>query len=562
MNEYAKLVIAVDSTQARNANKDLGALERGASTLTAGLGRMIGPLVSVATAMAALNKASDIQRQFDVLNAGLITATGSTEKAAAAFKALQSFAQKTPYDLNQAVDGFTKLVNLGLTPSERALASYGNTASAMGKDLNQMIEAVADATTGEFERLKEFGIKSRVAGDSIAFTFQGVTKSVGNNAAEIEKYLADLGENQFAGAMKLRMDTLDGAIANLGDTWDTTFRLINESGLGEVMRDSVNEAITALDELNAQLASGELEATLSAIAGKFDGFGKDIGLAFDEISKLFESDSGYWSSLLEHNVANMTATFRDLPENVRAFMKLMTVEVLSGFDTVKAYARAFNDGINAIFSNDTFEGVGVRLDAELSAVSKTRQDGIQYILNEREASLASFDAQIKGATERRRAFDEAAAADAADTTDRLAQFKAITDGSKAQSDEDKKAAKAAETLVNQRKKALDSLILQSAISTKSSNDMADAYLAGADSVRELAIQQKIEEELLKTGAGARDAVTAAVNREADAKDRLDITQSIASMRTETTQTLAQATATLQGKDALEAFNIQKSMTVA
>jgi hypothetical protein len=497
MSEYAKLVISVDSTQARTANKDLGALERGASTLTAGLGRMIGPLVSVATAMAALNKASDVQRQFDVLNAGLITATGSTEKAAVAFKALQSFAQKTPYDLNQAVEGFTKLVNLGLTPSERALTSYGNTASAMGKDLNQMIEAVADATTGEFDRLKDFGIKSKVTGDSVAFTFQGVTKSVGNNAAAIEKYLTDLGENEFDRAMKVRMDTLDGAFANLADTWDTTFRLINKAGLGEAMRDSVNEAIAALDEFNAQLASGELEATLSAIAGKFGGFGRDIEQAFDEISKLFESDGGYWSSLLEHNVANMTATFRDLPENVRAFMKLMTVEVLSGFDTVKAYARAFNDGINAIFSNDTFDGVGARLDAELSAVSKTRQDGIQYILNEREASLASFDAQIKGATERRRAFDEAAAADAADTTDRLAQFKAITDGSKAQSDEDKKAAKAAETLVNQRKKALDSLILQSAISIKSSNAMADAYLAGADSVRELASSRKLKRSCLR-----------------------------------------------------------------
>nr|CAC9199351.1 Baculovirus polyhedron envelope protein, PEP, C terminus [Pseudomonas putida] len=562
MSEYAKLVISVDSTQARTANKDLGALERGASTLTAGLGRMIGPLVSVATAMAALNKASDVQRQFDVLNAGLITATGSTEKAAVAFKALQSFAQKTPYDLNQAVEGFTKLVNLGLTPSERALTSYGNTASAMGKDLNQMIEAVADATTGEFERLKDFGIKSKVTGDSVAFTFQGVTKSVGNNAAAIEKYLTDLGENEFDRAMKVRMDTLDGAFANLADTWDTTFRLINEAGLGEAMRDSVNEAIAALDEFNAQLASGELEATLSAIAGKFGGFGRDIEQAFDEISKLFESDSGYWSSLLEHNVANMTATFRDLPENVRAFMKLMTVEVLSGFDTVKAYARAFNDGINAIFSNDTFEGVGVRLDAELSAVSKTRQDGIQYILNEREASLASFDAQIKGATERRRAFDEAAAADAADTTDRLAQFKAITDGSKAQSDEDKKAAKAAETLVNQRKKALDSLILQSAISIKSSNAMADAYLAGADSVRELAIQQKIEEELLKTGAGARKEVEAAIRGQADAEDRLAVAKSAYDLGKETEDILAQATATLQGTAALEAYNVQKAMQVA
>lgn len=138
------------------------------------------------------------------------------------------------------------------------------------------------------------------------------------------------------------------------------------------------------------------------------------------------------------------------------------------------------------------------------------------------------------------------------------QLNATTDANKRVD----KAANAAATALKNQQKALEDLLATSAISAKSSNDMADAYLAGADNVRELAIQQKIEEELLKTGAGARDAVTAAVNREADAKDRLDITQSIASMRTETTQTLAQATATLQGKDALEAFNIQKSMTVA
>lgn len=116
-------------------------------------------------------------------------------------------------------------------------------------------------------------------------------------------------------------------------------------------------------------------------------------------------------------------------------------------------------------------------------------------------------------------------------------------------------------LANQEK-ALTSFLAASAISTTSMTAMSDAYLAGADNVRELSIQQKIEQETLKLGADAHDAVAAAVRKEADAKDRLDITQSIASMRTETTQTLAQATATLQGKDALEAFNIQKSMTVA
>lgn len=140
----------------------------------------------------------------------------------------------------------------------------------------------------------------------------------------------------------------------------------------------------------------------------------------------------------------------------------------------------------------------------------------------------------------------------------IAQLDATTEANKRVD----KAANAAATAIKNQEKALTDLLAKSGISTTAANQMADAYLAGADNVRAITIQQQIEEELLKTGAGARDKVTAAVNALQDAEDRRDITQSIASMRTETTQTLAQATATLQGKDALEAFNIQKSMTVA
>lgn len=131
---------------------------------------------SVLLPLLSIDKIISTQRTFDKLNAGLITATKSAENAKLAFNALQKFATETPYGLEQAVDGFTKLVNLGLTPSERAMKSYGNTASAMGKDLNQMIEAVADATTSEFERLKEFGIKAKQQGDKVTLTFQGMSK--------------------------------------------------------------------------------------------------------------------------------------------------------------------------------------------------------------------------------------------------------------------------------------------------------------------------------------------------------------------------------------------------
>jgi hypothetical protein len=75
---------------------------------------------------------------------------------------LTEFASTTPFQLDTVVESFIKMQALGLNPTEDALRSFGNTSAAMGKDLMQFIEAVADASVGEFERLKEFGVKSFV----------------------------------------------------------------------------------------------------------------------------------------------------------------------------------------------------------------------------------------------------------------------------------------------------------------------------------------------------------------------------------------------------------------
>lgn len=179
----------------------------------------------------------------------LATATGSIDSASQAYEALAEFAAKTPYSLQQATDGFVQLVNLGLTPSERALTSYGNTAAAMGRDLSQMVEAVADASVGEFERLKEFGIKASAEGDRVRFTFRGTTTEVAKDAAEIESYLIRLGETQFGDAMARQAETLGGALSNLGDSWDRLMVTIGKSRVGELMESTVRGVTSALDSL-------------------------------------------------------------------------------------------------------------------------------------------------------------------------------------------------------------------------------------------------------------------------------------------------------------------------
>ncbi len=229
----------------RTVERTFGSIEKDVARLK----DMIGGLFAGVSATMFVGKLVDVQRQFDVLNSSLITVTGSSEAAAKEFAWIKQFASTTPYQLAEVTSAFVKMKALGLDASQKALQSYGNTASAMGKGLDQMIEAVADAATGEFERLKEFGIRANKQGEQVTLTFQGVSKTIGNSAAEITAYLQSIGENQFAGAMEERAKTLDGAISNLADTWDELFRTINEEQAGGLIYDSVKLASGAIKDL-------------------------------------------------------------------------------------------------------------------------------------------------------------------------------------------------------------------------------------------------------------------------------------------------------------------------
>lgn len=185
---------------------------------------------------------------YETMGVALETAFGGNiEMAKQAQKQITEFATKTPYDLNQVMTGFIKLKNMGLDPSEKAMTSYGNTASAMGKDLNSMVEAVADAATGEFERLKEFGIRASSQGDKVSFTFKGITQTVGKNSKEIEDYLIKLGETNFAGGMEKQSQTLNGKLSTLKDTFDQTMAsFATNSGLLEFAKKAIDLANTLL----------------------------------------------------------------------------------------------------------------------------------------------------------------------------------------------------------------------------------------------------------------------------------------------------------------------------
>lgn len=279
MADVASLVVKVTEQGAKATSDRLDNLSKSAKVAGAAVTGLAAAVA--AAAYKAAQELVESQRQLDKMSASLKTLTGSTQGAKQALSILQDFARDTPYGLEQAVEGFRKLVALGLTPSEEALRSYGNTASAMGKDLNQMIEAVADASTFEFERLKEFGIKAKQNQSDIEFTFQGTTTVVKKNAADIEQYLLNIGNVNFAGAMADQANTLDGAIAGAEDSW-SQLKMTLATGLDV---GSLAEPLRYIDdliqEINAQVASGEFVAEMRMWGDMASDVGGAIEASFD-----------------------------------------------------------------------------------------------------------------------------------------------------------------------------------------------------------------------------------------------------------------------------------------
>src|SRR5574344_979300 len=138
-------------------------------------------------------------KEFESLSGSLKTVTGSAEGAKEAFAIIEKFAIDTPYQLDEIVEAFIRLKALGLDPSTEALTSYGNTASAFGKNIMDFTDALSNAVMYNFKSLRSFGIMAQTQGDTVKFTFQGITTEVAKDSSSIETYLRKIGVVTFPG---------------------------------------------------------------------------------------------------------------------------------------------------------------------------------------------------------------------------------------------------------------------------------------------------------------------------------------------------------------------------
>jgi len=162
-----------------------------------------------------------------------------------------------------------------------------------------MVEAVADAATGEFERLKEFGIKASTQGKMVTFTFQGVKTTVRKDATQIEAYLKRVGNVSFTGGIQAQSKTLYGQFSTLKDNASMV-----AGSLGRLLIPAVNDLFAKIGPMleriqrwvdaNPVLAKRIMSLSVSVGAGllAFGGIMKVVGFATSGLGSSFKVIGG------------------------------------------------------------------------------------------------------------------------------------------------------------------------------------------------------------------------------------------------------------------------------
>jgi len=229
-------------------------------------------IFSLQGAFTALGGAMAIKGAYDWLigaNADMETyqntltvVLGSQEKAVEQMAWAEKFAAKTPFEIPSIIEATTRLESYGIE-SQKVLGITGDMASVMGKDLMQAVEAVADAQTGELERLKEFGITKKMIEDQAAAMGKAVTNNKGQitDQEQFNKTLFAIMEDRFKGGMEMQSKTFKGMLSNVSDFMGSMGRRLGQP-LFEKAKAGLQDFLGFLNGLND---SGAVDKFISAV---------------------------------------------------------------------------------------------------------------------------------------------------------------------------------------------------------------------------------------------------------------------------------------------------------
>ena len=244
---------------------DFKALDGFASTFK-GLDSLAGKLKTLALSMGAFggfksmfDNASSMEGYRNTLNVVM----KDTELAGKKIKEAIEFANSTPFETDEIVAGMVKLESYGIDSSNEVMTMVGDMAGVMGKSFDQAVEAVADAQTGELERLKEFGITKNMIVEHAEKTMGDIeivnAKGQIVNQEKFNEAMFSLMKERYAGGMELQAKTAKGVLSTTAGMIGNIMAILGgvdeygyviEGGLLDTVKNVVEKINNKLKELS------------------------------------------------------------------------------------------------------------------------------------------------------------------------------------------------------------------------------------------------------------------------------------------------------------------------
>lgn len=358
----------------KEGGSQIGGMNKQFNTLATGTLKRVGVALLAAFAMDKLieygKQIVQITAEFQKFEAVLTNTLGSKSRAQIALRQIAEFASKTPFAVKELTEAYVKLANQGFRPTTQEMRKLGDLAASTGKTFDLLTEAIIDAQVGEFERLKEFGIRAKKEGDRVTFTFKGVETQTRFTSDAIREYVLNLGDAVgVSGSMAAISETVGGKISNMGDAFDMLFQTLGDAQSGP-MKNAFNNITLIVNALREWAETEEQTARNFQVA---------------EASKAVD------------NLKSMAFAYGDLNEAAEIYLRMLNGQLDVERDHNNSMSRLDDDNEQRI--KDSYVKIHA-IEAEITAINEYVADQ-EKLNNKKEKDIALTKEQIKALEELR-----------------------------------------------------------------------------------------------------------------------------------------------------------------
>lgn len=272
------------AAQSKNAlammNSTMAATSQGIDTFGNRL-VLAGAASAIAFERTFIKTAAEFERYQIMLN----KLQGGPEGGAKAMSWVKQFAQDTPYAVNEVTQSFVRLKAFGLDPMDGTMQAIADQAAMMGgtaETMDGISLALGQAwTKGKLQgeealQLLERGVpvwdylqkasKELGKNNGLGYTTQQLQDmaSKGQLTRKAIKDLIDQMGLASKGAAKTQMESWNGMISNMGDSWTMFKTDVMDSGAFTVLKQELGSLLKQLDEMKK---NGEYDELVEKIGG-------------------------------------------------------------------------------------------------------------------------------------------------------------------------------------------------------------------------------------------------------------------------------------------------------